>query len=90
MSIEKINNQDLTFYTWMELASVIKCIPKKWRDATYELELTESRMKEYLSDRLEDTATKSIYRKKIKKIKQSATSEIYFNELFHISTYRMK
>ena len=90
MSIEKINNQDLTFYTRMELASVIKCIPKKWRDASYELELTESTMKEYVSDKLEDTATKSIYRKKIKKIKQSATSEIYFNELFHISTYRMK
>ena len=90
MSIKKINNQDLTFYTRMELASIIKCIPKKWRDASYELELTESTMKEYVSDKLEDTATKSIYRKKIKKIKQSATSEIYFNELFHISTYRMK
>ena len=34
MSIEKINNQDLTFYTRMEFASVIKCTrhtpPLQW------------------------------------------------------------
>ncbi len=84
MSINDINTQSITMLEKLELASVRKCLPKKWKELSYSLHNIESFEKQQQVD-ICKLKTKTVYNKMIQKIIIPPSSEHFFKENFDVS-----
>ncbi len=84
ISINDINSKNITILEKLELASVIKCLPKQWKEEVY----TQNNFLSFNCQRKRDIEkkmkSKTVYKNIIQKIIVAPSSESFFKNNFDI------